>query len=258
MSATPNNTIRDPQVSGGAEVARPQQPSAVVMEAEPSAPSDDIMTSNSGGVTVEYLPDHAYHITLGLFCRNGTIITKVVDSRSADIEQAWKELGLTSNRDEEVVHRLVMAEDLPKETEELMECVFQVDRRLLADHAASKGHTVLGQEDKRLQFRKTEFHVNDSELPMALSVALPFEIQATPASPANAPTRPVDTGLASATLGRMGSAMDRMEKQPCTLSTSWLRVSHPYSNIERLLWVTYKRISFQFVPTLSQQSPLCK
>lgn len=113
---------------------------------------------------------------------------KVVDSRPVDIEQAWKDLGLASNRDE-AMHRLVMAEDLPKETEELLGRLFQVDRGLLADHAANKGHTVPGWDDSSLQNTKEEFHVNASELPMAFSVALPFEIQGKPAISADVPSQ---------------------------------------------------------------------
>lgn len=76
MSAAPNSAIPDPQVSGRAGVTESQQPSAMGVEAEPSAQSDEILTAHSAGVTVEYLPDHTYHITLGLVCRSGKVILR--------------------------------------------------------------------------------------------------------------------------------------------------------------------------------------
>lgn len=78
--------------------------------------------------------DEAYKVTIAAIPKQGAPITKVLDSRKDDIGDSWA--GIESSQDSEIICRLVLAEDLPKETEAVLEKVLRGDRRLLDDHMA--------------------------------------------------------------------------------------------------------------------------
>lgn len=144
-----------------------------------------------------------------------TLVLVTLKGALVDIEEAWQEMK-GSEKSKEIVCRLVFAEDLPRTTERLLE-FFGGDCRILIDHAANKSdHDLASWEEQR---SREEFHMNISEDPAAISIALPYEIHGTTELSGDERAGRVDLRLAKENSQRLSLALRYPECH--TLGTAW-------------------------------------
>lgn len=201
------------------------------------------------------VPDKAYTVTLILVTRKGALVTKVVDSRCDNIEEAWEQM-MESEESKQIVYRLILSEDLPRTTERQLEKLLQGDRSLLIDHAANKCISSLPSwEEERFG---TEFHMNISEPPAAISVALPYEIHGIIELPFYDELGHVDLNFARRTYEQLWLPINGRGKRGHSLHTAWLPLPPCGYRIQNFLYMAYRRISIRFISPSHQQSPMCK
>ncbi len=197
--------------------------------------------------------DEGHVVTLVLVTRKGTLITMAIDSRFDVLEEAWEEMT-KSEESEEIVYRLVLAEDLPEATEKLLEQLLNGDRKILIDHAANQVDGFY--PDSNEQWSNARFHMNVSEPPAAVSVALPFEVHWTERSVV-AFDEDVDLRLAKRHFYNMTSRLAHQSNSGHYLRTEWYPVPPCGLQVKHFLYIAYRRISLQFVTTPCQGSPIC-
>jgi len=197
--------------------------------------------------------DEGHVVTLVLVTRKGTLITMAIDSRFDVLEEAWEETT-KSEKSEKIVYRLVLAEDLPEATETLLEQLLKADRKILSDHAANQVDGFY--PDSYEQWSKARFHMNVSEPPAAVSVALPFEVHWTGRS-AVACCENVDLRLAKRHFHNMTSRLTHQSNSGHYIRTEWHPVPPCGLHVKHFLYIAYRRISLQFVTTPCQGPPIC-
>lgn len=232
---------------GGLNILEDDPEHKVDTQASPSESTEDDRLSPKD------VPEEAYKVTLILVTRQGALVTKVLDTRSDDIEETWDKMK-KSESSKEIVYRLLLAEDLPRATERQLEKLLEGDRRLLIDHAANKCISFLPSwREERL---KTEFHMNISEPPAAISVALPYEVHGTTEEPVDLDCGSLDLRLARRNYQRLQGVLHSGERRH-HLRKAWLGLGPCEYGIQRFLYIAYRRISLQFITTPCQESPMC-
>lgn len=213
----------------------------------------------------EVLGKDACKLTLALVKSNGLLVTKVIDSRSDNMGEAWQELEC-SKESGVTVHRLVIAEDLPKFTETMLQEMLGEDHGVLVDHTADKDRTTkrpleypdhLTWPTLGLQLSKAVFHINLSEPPAAVSVALPYEIHAKA-------KRREDRFTQMPSIAEMHNRIHtavywtQSRYSPRGLYPSWDSVPKYRAFYRDFFLVAYRRISIKLIPAPLQESPICK
>ncbi|KAI4220451.1 MAG: hypothetical protein L6R36_007612 [Xanthoria steineri] len=175
----------------------------------------------------------SYMVTVLHFCLVGEPRVDVIDSRSGRDTLACikKELERSGR---EIQFRLVITEDLPRDTYDLLRNVIGLDARLLDDHRRN-GHDsgFVGQAD---------FDVDKAPRSMSTSIAMPFDLQIGPE------IFPTATGWrGNESVEEEVKGLLKYHQLVNYLRYDWqpLFVDHP---LPALFFNTYRRLSFQNIP----------
>lgn len=175
----------------------------------------------------------SYMVTVLHFCLVGEPRVDVIDSRSGrDMLACIKKELEKSGR--QIQFRLVITEDLPRDTYGLLRNVIGLDARLLDDHRRN-GHDsgFVGQAD---------FDVDKAPRSMSTSIAMPFDLQIGPE------IFPTATGWrGNESVEEEVKGLLKYHQLVNYLRYDWqpLFVDHP---LPALFFNTYRRLSFQNIP----------